>query len=67
VNWWQIERLNGPHLGKRELLYGHADQPFTRSETIDIPEDVSCVVVRGHNQTHEYGGVAMIVTTDFGR
>ena len=61
ANWWQVERLDGTRLGRRELLHAHSQQPFTRSETIEIPEDVTCVVVRGHDQTHEYGGQAIVV------
>lgn len=61
ANWWQVERLDGTQLGRRDLLHAHSEQPFTRSETVDIPDGVSCVVVRGHDQTHEYGGVAMLV------
>lgn len=64
ANWWQVERLDGTQLGRRELLHAHTDQPFTRSETIEIPDDVSCVVVRGHDQTHGYGGVAMLISLD---
>jgi len=66
ANWWQVERLDGSQLGRRELLHAHSQQPFTRSETIGIPDDVTCVVVRGHDQTHGYGGVAMLVTLDSG-
>ena len=66
ANWWQVERLDGTRLGRRELLHAHSQQPFTRSETIDIPEDVTCVVVRGHDQTHEYGGLAIVVNLDSG-
>jgi len=66
ANWWQVERLDGSQLGRRELLHAHSQQPFTRSETIEIPDDVSCVVVRGHDQTHEYGGQAMLVNVDSG-
>jgi hypothetical protein len=66
ANWWQIERLDGTRLGRRKLLHPHSEQPFTRSETIDIPTDVSCVVVRGHDQTHESGGQAMLVNLDTG-
>jgi hypothetical protein len=61
ANWWQVERLDGERLGRRELLHAHSRQPFTRSETIDVPGDVTCVVVRGHDQTHGYGGRAMLV------
>jgi len=66
ANWWQVERLDGTQLGRRELLHAHANQPFTRSETIEVPDDVSCVVVRGHDQTHGYGGLAMLVSLDSG-
>jgi hypothetical protein len=66
ANWWQVERLDGTRLGRRELLHAHSNQPFTRSETIAIPADVGCVVVRGHDQTHEYGGRAALVNLDSG-
>jgi hypothetical protein len=66
ANWWQVERLDGTRLGRRELLHAHSQQPFTRSETIEIPEEVTCVVVRGHDQTHEYGGLAIVVNLDSG-
>ncbi|WP_144926489.1 hypothetical protein [Halorubrum salsamenti] len=66
ANWWQIERLDGTRLGRRELLHAHSEQPFTRSETVDVPDDVSCLVVRGHDQTHGYGGVAAAVDLDGG-
>lgn len=66
ANWWQVETLDGERLGRRDLLHAHSQQPFTRSATIDVPDDVDCVVVRGHDQTHEYGGQAMVVTLDSG-
>lgn len=66
ANWWQIERLDGRRLGRRELLHAHARQPFTRSESIDVPSDVTCVVVRGHDQTHGYGGIAAVVDISSG-
>ena len=64
ANWWQVERLDGTRLGRRELLHAHSEQPFTRSETITVPDDVTCVIVRGHDQTHGYGGVAAVVDLD---
>ncbi|MFW6434983.1 MAG: hypothetical protein ACOCY1_01240 [Halovenus sp.] len=66
ANWWQVERLDGTQLGRRPLLHAHSRQPFTRSETIEIPDEVSCVVVRGHDQTHGYGGRATVVAVDSG-
>jgi hypothetical protein len=61
ANRWQVERLDGSRLGRRDLLHPHDRQPFTRSETIEIPASVTCVVVRGHDETHGYGGRAMLV------
>ena len=61
ANWWQVERPDGTQLGRRDLSHPHSQQPFTRSETIEIPDGVDCVVVRGHDQTHEYGGVTATV------
>jgi hypothetical protein len=66
ANWWQVERLDGAQLGRRELLHAHSRQPFTRSATIEVPQDVGCVVVRGHDQTHGYGGRAMLVDLEAG-
>ncbi|RXK51344.1 hypothetical protein [Halorientalis pallida] len=66
ANWWQVERLDGTRLGRRDLLHPHDEQPFTRSETISVPDGIPCVVVRGHDQTHAYGGQAMLVTLDSG-
>jgi hypothetical protein len=66
ANWWQVERLDGTRLGRRDLLHAHAAQPFTRSGTVTVPPDVACVVVRGHDQTHGYGGVAVLVDLDTG-
>ena len=66
ADWWQIERLDGTRLGRRDLLHAHSRQPFTRSETVDVPGGVDCVVVRGHDRTHGYGGLAAILRLDSG-
>jgi hypothetical protein len=66
ANWWQVERPDGTRLGRRELLHPHAQQPFTRSDSYGLPADVSCVVVRGHDETHGYGGQAMLVDLESG-
>jgi hypothetical protein len=66
ANWWQVERLDGTRLGRRDLLHAHSQQPFTRSATVDVPADVTCVVVRSHDETHGYGGHAMTVDIQSG-
>lgn len=58
ANWWQVETTEGEQLGRRELLHAHGTRRFTRSETVTIPSEVRCAVVRGHDQTHAYGGQA---------
>ncbi len=63
ANWWQVEDLDGNRLGRRELVHPHARQPFTRSATIEVGS-ASCVVVRGHDQTHGYGGRAVLFAFD---
>jgi len=65
ANWWQVEKRDGTRLGRRELGHAHGTRKFTRSATIDVSE-AACVVVRGHDQTHAYGGRAMLVALDSG-
>ena len=66
ANWWQVDRLDGTQLGRRDLTHPHDQQPFERNEAINIPDDVTCVVVRGHDQTHGYGGRAVVVNLESG-
>jgi len=66
ADWWQVETLDGTQLGRRELRHPHSRQPFTRSAGIEVPDDVTCVVVRGHDQTHGYGGRVVVVNLDAG-
>ena len=59
ANWWQIERLDGTRLGRRELLHAHSEQPFTRSATVAVPDDVarvSATTARKHLRTLESAG-----------
>ena len=67
ANWWQVETRGGERLGRRELLHPHSEQPFTRSATVAVPDGAACVVVRGHDETHGYGGRAMLVAVGTGR
>ncbi|KXA95041.1 hypothetical protein AKJ37_07105 [candidate division MSBL1 archaeon SCGC-AAA259I09] len=61
ANWWQVETLGGEELGRRDLAHAHGAQEFTRSQTIEIPQEAKYVVVRGHDQIHGYGGQVIIV------
>ncbi len=64
ADWWQVETLDGEMLGRRDLTHSHGTQPFMRSKSIIIPEGVRYVVVRGHDQTHGYGGQAVVVNLE---
>ncbi|WP_458209396.1 hypothetical protein [Haladaptatus sp. NG-SE-30] len=66
ANWWQVETLDGERLGRRELLHAHGTERFTRSETVEIPKGTRRVVIRGHDETHGYGGQAMVVDLESG-
>jgi hypothetical protein len=66
ANWWQVESRDGERLGRRELLHAHGTREFTRSATVEVPDGVTEVVVRGHDQTHGYGGQAMLVKLETG-
>jgi hypothetical protein len=66
ANWWQVETLDGERVGRRDLAHAHGTQEFTRSDTFGVPDDLACVVVRGHDQTHGYGGQAVLFDLDSG-
>lgn len=67
ANWWQVETMEGEQLGRRTLLHAHGTRNFTRSESIQVPDGIEKVVVRGHDQTHGYGGRAAIYTIETGQ
>lgn len=59
TDWWQVEDESGTLLGRRVLLHSHSTHPFSRSQVIVIPADVTTVIIRGHDQLHGYGGQSM--------
>jgi hypothetical protein len=66
ANWWVVETRGGEELGRRDLAHSHGTREFTRSATVSVPEAFECVVVRGHDQTHGYGGRAALVSVASG-
>lgn len=61
---WVVESLDGDEVGRRSLAHPHGTRRFTRSATVSTDED--CVVVRGHDRTHGYGGRAVVVSLSTG-
>lgn len=59
---WRVLDESGNELGVRELDHDHAsEQPFTRQETVAIPDDVDRVTVEGRDQVSGYGGTTKTV------
>ncbi len=59
---WQVETLKGTLLGIRILTHAHGTVEFTRNGEITIPSIIDTIVVRGHDQTHDFGGQVMILS-----
>jgi len=55
---WRVMNEDGTVYGEMTLGHDHAsEQPFTRTQTgVQIPEDVTTVVVEGRDQANGYGG-----------
>jgi hypothetical protein len=57
---WDVVAPDGTVLGSRILLHPHVnEQPFTRSETILIPDGIDSVTIRAHDKVDDYGGKTM--------
>jgi hypothetical protein len=60
---WEVTDLNGNQLGERPLAHPHDnEQPFTRSQCgINIPDELTQVVVRAKCNQHGFGGKPVVV------
>lgn len=61
--WEVIDPETGHVYGERVLAHPHGDeQPFVRSQSnIEIPAELSAVIVRSRCNVHGYGGQALLV------
>jgi len=61
--WQVLNPASGAVIGERTLLHPHeTEQPFTRSQSgIEIPADVSAVLVRAGCTKHGFGGAEVLV------
>ena len=66
ADWWQVETFDGRQVGRRDLAHPHGTREFARSKTVSPPDGADCIVVRGHDRTHGYGGQAAVVAPDSG-
>ena len=60
---WEVLGPREKVLGTRVLMHPHVgEQPFTRSlGGIEVPNDISEVLVRAHDSVHGYGGEEVLV------
>ncbi len=60
---WQVTDLDGNEMTFRLLAHPHDnEQPFTRSQcNINIPSEISQVIVRAKCNKHGYGGKPFVV------
>lgn len=60
---WQVVDPAGNLLAERVLTHPHdTEQPFTRSQSnIDIPSDITQVIVQAKCNVHGFGGQAVLV------
>ncbi len=57
VQSWQVLDTDGNVLGVRVLRHPHVkEQPFTRSATVVIPDNIDKVIIRAYDSVHHYGG-----------
>lgn len=60
ADWWQVESLNGQVFARYDINVAQGNSPTTTTFSIAIPSGVTTFVVRAHDQTHGYGGNAII-------
>jgi len=54
---WRVLDSEGRELGIRILGHDHAnEQPFTRSKSIELPDNISTVYVEGRDQVNGWSG-----------
>ncbi len=57
ANRWEILDEKGTILATRILYHPHVnEQPFTRSLTVSLPDNLKTVIIRGHDNVHQYSG-----------
>ena len=53
---WRVETEGGTVLGRRDLVHPHVnEQPFTRSTTLPIPDDMARVYIRARTLNDGWG------------
>lgn len=65
ATWWQVETLDREKIARKTFQKPRGGR-FTTVKTIEIPEDVTAVVVRGRGRRSKYGGRVMLADLNAG-
>lgn len=65
ATWWQVETLDREKITRKSFPEPRQGL-FKTSKTVDVPDDVSAVVVRGHGRWTGYGGLVMLADVEAG-
>lgn len=66
ATWWQVETLGREKIARKTFPDPRGGR-FTTVMTVEIPENVTAVVVRGHGRKSKYGGRVMLADLNAGR
>ncbi len=59
---WKILSPDDKHIGARLLRHPHInEQPFTRTLTVSIPDNINQVKIRAYDLVHEFSGKELII------
>lgn len=66
ADWWQVETLAGNRITRKTFSRPRGSR-VPASKTIEVPDDVNAVVVRGHGREAGYGGQVMLADLEADR
>ena len=59
---WEVLSPDGDLLGSRILRHPHInEQPFTRTLTVSIPDNIHQVTIRAYDLVHKFGGKELTI------
>lgn len=63
ANAWQVFDEQGNMIAERVLHHPHVnEQPFTRSLTVTIPEEIKVIIIKGQDSVHGLSAVEKRIT-----
>lgn len=66
ADWWQVETLGGEKLARKAFDQPRTGDRFTSTKQLELGEETTAVVVRGHSAETGYGGQVMLADLEEG-